>query len=414
MNMRAYYRFGSPTRVISGKGAIGYLDPLLTQKRSTRVLLLTDRGIMTTGLDQKVLEHIGSGSKAHVDLYDEVPQDSSLESVTRVARKLREETYDTVIALGGGSVMDTAKAAVLSASNPDLEVRQLAGADRQLISSYELIAIPTTCGTGSECTKVAVILDTEAGRKLLVTSDGLLPQVAILDPEMVLTLPGRLKAAVASDAIAHAIEAYTGLGKNPISDAFCIEALERILSSLFRSIEAPEDQDAALDLLIGSNLAGRAFSNSMVGVTHMIGHSAGSLCHIPHGVCMGILLPYGIEYNQHLIEKETSQLSSLFRSYGFMAQGLAEQVRDLGRRLSEATDSGHATCFHDVFTSDGQRAIRPDQFSLVARLALDDGAHFTNPEEVGYQDVVNILQAAYWGYPLDRSLIDSRSTPVVR
>ena len=215
------------------------------------------------------------------------------------------------------------------------------------------------------------------------------------------------------DALTHAIEAFTCLAKNPISDAHALLAIELIGQNLLNVINQPGDADRRLALAVGANLAGVAFSNAMVGMVHMLGHSVGAVCGVPHGTCMAILLPYGLEYNMHKTEHMTAQLLLPLAGARMVAQTpahrRAEQViaviRQLNQRLYQATNGGHARFFKEITGPDGSTRVPVDKLETIAEKALGDGTIFYNPEELDRDDLLMVLSHAWAGTPLDRDLV---------
>uniref|UniRef100_UPI00286F2404 iron-containing alcohol dehydrogenase n=1 Tax=Aeromonas aquatica TaxID=558964 RepID=UPI00286F2404 len=183
-----------------------------------------------------------------------------------------------------------------------------AGADSLTRPLKPLAVVPTTAGTGSEVTQVAVIRDEGSGRKVPFTSPFLLPRLAVLDPRLTQSLPLPITAATAMDAMTHAIEALIGNARNPVSDALALGAVEKIASALPQVLVRPQDPALRLQLAEGSTLAGMAFSNSMVGLVHALGHSLGARCHLPHGLCMNLFLPTVLDYNRPEIDPELARL----------------------------------------------------------------------------------------------------------
>ncbi|MCV6603330.1 MAG: iron-containing alcohol dehydrogenase, partial [Cohaesibacter sp.] len=204
---------------------------------------------------------------------------------------------DAIVAIGGGSVIDSAKGVNILASeqSDDLSAFSGSGAIKRALKPF--FVIPTTAGTGSEVTLVAVIKDNERGIKMSFASPFLLPNAAVLDPRMTLTLPPHITAATGMDALTHAVEAYICMAKNPLSDAFATAAIQKIVAHLVNVVNKPDDIEGRLALAEAATMAGIAFSNSMVGLVHSLGHSVGAECHLPHGLCMSIFLPWVLEYN---------------------------------------------------------------------------------------------------------------------
>ncbi len=276
-----------------------------------------------------------------------------------------------------------------------------------------LVAVPTTSGTGSETTLAAVIKDDEQHRKMTIVSPFLLPDVAVLDSRMTLTLPPAVTAATAMDALTHAIEAYTCLAKNPLSDVGALTAVKLVTRYLPKVMAAPDDRDARLALAIAATLAGMAFSNSLVGMVHTIGHALGAVCGVPHGNCMAMLLPYGLEYNLHKNSHLTAEILASMAEEAVYARTprdrraatVIRMLRDLNEMLHQACDGRHPRFLKEVRNAQGQAAVPFDMLPRIARAALDDGSILFNPEDMDYDDFLMVLEYAWEGRPLDRSRI---------
>ena len=222
------------------------------------------------------------------NVYDNVPVDSDYKIVDEAAKIYRQKNCDSIIAIGGGSVIDTAKGANIVASlggDTLLDYEGFSAVKRKL---NPLVVIPTTAGTGSEMTLVAVIADPDRKIKMLFVSYFVLPDLAVLDPRMTKTLPDFLTASTAMDAMTHACEAYYCLEKNPLSDSFALRAIRIVSENLLKVIKNPADMEGRLALANASTMAGASFSNSMVGMVHNLGHTIGAICHVPHGTAMSI------------------------------------------------------------------------------------------------------------------------------
>ena len=412
MILPGYYEFCCRVKVIAGHDALEKIPGALAQLHAKRPLLITDKGVSGAGLVDTVIDDI----RDEIDIgavADDVPQDSSLTVVNRLAVLYRANNCDSIIAVGGGSVMDTAKGVNIVVSENADDLMKFSGVGALKRALKPLVVIPTTSGTGSEVTMAAVIKDHERHLKMAFASYFLLPDIAILDSRMTLTLPPHLTASTAMDAMAHAVEAYTGLGKNPLSDANAIAAISLICSNLVQVVQNPSDRDGRLALANGATLAGAAFSNSLVGVVHCLGHATGSVCGVPHGVCMAILLPYGMEYNMHKVAHITGELLLPMVGAEVYAAtpkhlregGAVAYIRKLNQSLHDATDGRHARFFAEVKDRDGKRMVPRDKLEDIAEAALDDGSILYNPEECDYEDFLMIMRAAWEGAPLDRSLI---------
>ncbi|MBW2648437.1 MAG: iron-containing alcohol dehydrogenase [Deltaproteobacteria bacterium] len=412
MYLPEYYEFCCRVKMIVGHDALEKIPEALAQLHAGRPLIITDKGVSAAGLVDTVVDAIKDGVDIGA-MADDVPQDSSLKIVNQLAGMYRDNDCDSIIAVGGGSVMDTAKGVNIVVSENADDLMKFSGSGALKRALRPLVVIPTTSGTGSEVTLVAVVKDHERHLKMAFVSYFLLPDVAILDSRMTLTLPPAITASTAMDAMAHAVEAYTGLAKNPMSDANAIAAISLISNNLLNVIENPSDREGRLALANGATLAGAAFSNSMVGVVHTLGHATGSVCGVPHGVCMSILLPYGLEYNMHKNAHFTGELllplagAEVYAGTPkhLRAGGAIAYIRKMNQDIHNATDGKHARFFEEVKDRDGKRIVPIEKLEAIAGAALDDGSIFYNPEECDYEDFLMIIRAAWEGAPLDRTLI---------
>ncbi|WP_421196318.1 iron-containing alcohol dehydrogenase [Aeromonas jandaei] len=306
--MSRYYDFFCPVKLLAGEQALEQLASELASLGARRPLLLTDKGVNATGLATLLANVLAEGELPVAAIWDEIPADSSTAMVERIAKRYAELDCDSLVALGGGSVIDTAKAANILASMGGEHLLDYSGAGCLTRPLKPLAVVPTTAGTGSEVTLVAVIKDEASGRKVPFTSPFLLPQLAVLDPRLTQGLPLNITAATAMDAMTHAIEAFIGTAKNPVSDALALMAVEKIANALPLILNDPQNKQLRLQLAEGSTLAGMAFSNSMVGLVHALGHSLGARCHLPHGLCMNLFLPTVLDYNRPEVDSELARL----------------------------------------------------------------------------------------------------------
>ncbi|PIE70936.1 MAG: alcohol dehydrogenase [Deltaproteobacteria bacterium] len=412
MFMPSYYEFGCRVNIVAGHMALDEIPEILAGLSASRPMIITDKGVVGAGLVDVVINAV-SEAVSIVCVEDDVPPDSDLEVVNRIAAVYKKKGCDAIIAVGGGSVMDTAKGVNIIVSENASDLMQFTGAGTLKRRLKTLIAVPTTSGTGSEVTLVAVISDPEKMRKMLFTSFFLLPDAAILDTRMTLSLPPALTAMTGMDALSHAMEAYTCLSKNPLSDSHAQAAIALIKAHLVSVVKNPDDRDGRLALATAATLAGIAFSNSMVGIVHTIGHSVGGVCHVPHGQCMAILLPYGLEYNLHKNGDATAELllplegDAVYTATPADQRALAviESIRRLNADLHDATGGRHARCLREITGPDGQQLVTRDHLPEIATIALGDGSIFYNPEEMGVDDAMTLLEAAWEGVPLDRRRI---------
>ena len=412
MDLPAYYEFCCRVKTVAGHDVLEKIPEMLGGLGAGTPLIITDKGVSEAGLIDVVAAAMGN--RANIGSVEtDVPPDSDLTVVSRLAAVYREKGCDAIIAVGGGSVLDTAKGVNIVVSENASDLMAFTGAGALKRPLKPLIAIPTTSGTGSEATLVAVIADHEKNLKMLFTSYFLLPDVALLDSRMTLTLPPAITAATAMDALSHAVEAYTCLAKNPLSDDFARQAIELMRENLFKVMEHPDDKGGRLAMAVAANLAGVAFSNSMVGMVHTLGHSVGAVCRVPHGMCMAILLPYGLEYNLHKNAHLTSELllplggASVYARTPKhrRAEKVIALIRDWNERLFDMTGGKHYRCFKEIMDGAGSPMVPLESLKDIALKAMGDGSIFYNPEELDIEDASMVLSHAWEGLPLTRDLI---------
>jgi alcohol dehydrogenase len=386
-----YYEFIVPTKILAGRKALSNLAYELDQLGVSRPLLITDKGVAAAGLVDKVAAALADGDRGLGPVFDEVPPDSSNRVVNRVAALYRAEGCDGIIALGGGSAIDTAKGVNILISEEAEDLLDFQGVDRLTRPMRPLIAIPTTAGTGTEATNAAVIYNEETGTKMGLISWRLFPHVALVDPAMTATLPPRITAATGMDALTHAVEAYIGLQKNPVSDGFALAAIRLIARFLVRAVKDGKDEEARLGMANAALLAGIAFTNSMVGGVHALAHATGGVCHVPHGVANGIYLPWILEYNGGRIQAELAELADVLAGRG------AGSDADRARRTVDAVRRLQAECreHSGLPITLSQAGVEREMLPRIARAALDDGALNYNAEEADESDLLGILEKAY-------------------
>ena len=366
-------QFYGKTKICYGKDALEVLENL----PYTRSFIVTDPFMARNGFVDQLKSHLDrGGSQYHV--YDGVEPDPSLETVIQGTRLLLENKSDMVIALGGGSAIDAAKAmAFFAGKAADNGQRPF------------LVAIPTTSGTGSEVTAISVITDKVNEVKIPLGDEALIPDVAILDARFTRTLPPGVTAATGMDVLTHAIEAYTSRQANPFTSIYAEYAIRYVFKYLVRAYTCMDDMEAREMLLLGSCMAGMAFNNSGLGITHSIAHSLGGLFHIPHGLANAVMLPYVIRYNSfdagvryreiaRMIDLPSSNVeegtASLIEAVKGLNQtmGIPSAIRDL--RVEEADFRRHL---------DG-----------MAANALEDMCTKGNPRSPSHADIRMILEQA--------------------
>ncbi|MFZ5755624.1 MAG: iron-containing alcohol dehydrogenase [Pseudomonadota bacterium] len=393
---KEFYEFFCPVKVIAGLRALEHIPFELNMLGATRPMIITDKGVIQVGLLKHVEGALAAAGVSVAAVFDDVPPDSSLTTVRDAAHLYRAHDCNAILAVGGGSVIDTSKGVNILVSEGGDDLTRFSGAHHLKRPLKPLFVVPTTAGTGSECTMVAVISDRERGVKIPFTSYFLMPNAAILDPRMTLTLPAHITAMTAMDAMTHAVEAYTCLASNPISDAFASRAVRKISENLLKVMDNPGDAEARLELAQASTMAGIAFSNSMVGLVHALGHSLGAMVHLPHGLCMNLFMPYVLEYNLPVAgEKIGELLLPLAGTDVYAATPKSERGRKVVAAIRTLRDEIHARCkLPRTLQETGK--ITQEQLPALAEMALNDGPIVFNPRESDRDDILGLLKQA-WG-----------------
>lgn len=391
------FEFHCPTKIVCGRHALDKLPDELEARGVTHPLVMTDAGLVKLGVTAKLTGVLDAAGVSY-DVFDQVPPDSSMDVVNEVARLYQQRGCDGFVAIGGGSVIDTTKGAAASLSCAGVDFATLQGSEILRADLPPFIAVPTTAGTGSEVTLVAVVADTQKHAKLSFTSYKLVPHVAILDPALTASLPPKLTATTGMDALTHAIEAYTSIQKNPVSDAFAVKAIELIAANLPVACREGSDVEARTNLALASLMAGAAFSNAMVGVVHAIGHSLGGLCRIPHGQAMMMLLPHcvrrNLDHGVH-VDAYSDLLRHLApaRSIELASAPAAERAEAFSAHLFSLNDLYHER--YGVPLALHELGVEREQLDAVAKQARYDGAALYNAVEVTVDDARAILERVY-------------------
>jgi alcohol dehydrogenase class IV len=394
---RDFYQFLAPTRVVAGRDLIGGIGFEFAKEGAARVLIITDEVIDGTGLIDRVRAGVQDGGLEVAGTFTSVPPDSDSAVVVAAAEQGREQGADSILAVGGGSVMDTAKAAnvIFVHGGEPREWEGYFGLPRDNDGMGRpqelapLACIPTTCGTGSEMSFAAVIKDREQHVKFQVADFPMFPRLALLDPEATRTLPPALVAATGMDAMTHAIEGYVSREWTPHGDAYAMQALRMLRANLRRAVEHPDDEDARGNMLIAANLAIQPTSAAAIGIAHSLSHPCGAHFDVPHGVANAINLPWVIEYNAAGGEDIAAKYRDIADVFGVESGGpgtavghaLAEHVRKLVR------DLGLPTRLSEV-------GVPEAGIPLLVEGAMGDGCTLVNPREPSEEDFAELYRLA--------------------
>lgn len=334
--MRNTWDFYSTERIVFGNGAIGQLDSILQRLKAKNILLVTDPGIKNAGIVDRISSLLEQANYETV-IYDQVVPEPPVDSAMDCYKFAKSQMdIDAVIGLGGGSSIDMAKIVALLVAHGGHPLDYYGGENQVPGPIAPLVAIPTTAGTGSEVTSVAVLTDVENNLKVGISDNYLRPTVALLDPELTLGLPAYVTACSGIDALSHAIEAYTAKpsayiqeegnilfqGSIPISDALAYRAIELIAKNLPLAVQQGSNLEARSNMLMGSLLAGMSFSNAGTAAAHALAYPIGGLVKSPHGEVTGLLLPYVMEYNAAV---ETEKMVRISQAFNVNSDGLSDK-----------------------------------------------------------------------------------------
>ena len=385
--------FSSPNMVF-GEGALDHLASLSGKK----AFVVTDPVLLQLGALEPVQEAL-QPTQMEMVVFSQVEPEPSLSTVEFGSKAMLAAQPDWIIAVGGGSVMDAAKAMWILYENPSLEAAAINPIESfTLREKARFIAIPTTSGTGSEATWAIVLTDPAEKRKLGLGNRAVLPDIAILDPVMVRKMPARITADTGLDVLVHAIEGFTSAWRNDFSDGLCLKAAELVFEYLPRAYNDGNDLDARIHMQNAAAIAGLGFGNSMAALAHGLGHALGADFHIPHGRAVGLFLPYTIEYAIRG-DADSTRYLPIARFLGLeatteveAAEALARAVRSLTLALNQPTTLAQAGV---------SREKLDELLEHLALNALMDTQTIMGSRVPEIEDIQRLFNAAYDGSPVD-------------
>ena len=381
MNLLNSFSFELPTRIEYGVGSTEKMADFANELGARKVLLVTDRGIETAGILTAITDRL-SDARLEFDVFSDVepnPKDHNVHAGARMARSLQA---DCLVAVGGGSPIDCAKAIAVLATHEG-QVRDYEGRDKISGNVLPLIAIPTTAGTGSEVTFSSVITDTAEGFKFTVKHASIAPRIALLDPQMTLTMPPGLTAATGMDALTHAIEGYTARVSEPLADAAALYAIELVTTYLKSAVREGSNMEARAGMLLGSVLAGIAFSHSDVASVHCIAEALGGKYDTAHGVCNAVVLPEVMEYNMDYCRERYARVAS--------AMGISYKSEEDGaHKAVEAVKQLAVDVELPSFSSFG---VKQEDIEDLAHKSFVNGSNVDNPRPMGKEDYLVLFKS---------------------
>lgn len=378
------FKFKIPQNIEFGMGSINKIPEILRESNSKQVLLISDRGLESIGVVKKIQNIIEAGDIKCAVYLDVIPN-PTIAIVNEAAEAYKECGATSIVALGGGSSMDVAKAVGVLA-NFGGKITDYEGNFKVPGPIVPVIAIPTTAGTGSEVTASSVITDESRNYKLSVFSYEILPKYAILDPELIMTAPASIAASCGVDALIHAMEAYISVNASPFSDAMAEKAMELIGGHLRRFVANRQDEEAACAMMAGCNFAGIAFSWARLGNVHAMSHPVSAYFNVPHGVANSILLPTVFEYNALADNGRYEVIYKYIRKENgavdhFKPEMLVEEIERLN------TDLGIPKSLSEV-------GVKAEAIPAMAEDAMKSGNIPANPRKTNVKDIIELYKKA--------------------
>lgn len=406
--------FKIPEKIYFEAGSIQYLEKM---PDITKAFIVTDESMVKLGYIDKILYHLRNRqSYVHSEIFSEVEPDPSFETIKRGVKAIDTFKPDVIIAIGGGSAIDAAKGMWLFYEHPDadveglklkfMDIRKRTYKFPKLGQKAKMVAIPTTSGTGSEVTSFAVISDKEQNKKYPLADYELTPDVAIIDPDLVMTLPKRITADTGMDVLTHALEAYVSNMASDYTDGLAEKAVELVFNYLLRAYEQGDDKIAREKMHNASCIAGMAFTNAFLGINHSLAHKIGAKYHTAHGRANAILLPYVIKYNSEKPTKFVSfpkyeyfiadeKYANLARKNGLYSNSKEEAVEALIQKIKELNQKLEIPKSLQELGIDEQDFLA--NVDELADRAFEDQCTTANPRLPLVTELKQILLDAYYG-----------------
>lgn len=367
-----------------GAGAIADIATEAKGRGFQKAFVCSDPDLVKFGVTAKVLTVLEEAGLAY-ELYSNIKPNPTIENVQSGVEAFKAAGTDYIIAIGGGSSMDTAKAVGIIINNPDFaDVRSLEGVAATTNKCVPIFAVPTTAGTAAEVTINYVITDVEKNRKMVCVDPKDIPVVAFVDPEMMSSMPKGLTAATGMDALTHAIEGYTTAGAWELSDMFHLKAIEIIARSLRAAVENTPEGRA--DMALGQYVAGMGFSNVGLGIVHSMAHPLGALYDTPHGVANAIILPTVMEYNA---EATGDKYKYIAQAMG--VEGTENMTQEEYRKA--AVDAVKKLSSDVGIPADLKEIVKEEDIPFLAQSAYDDACRPGNPKDTSVEDITALYKS---------------------
>ncbi|MGC8810303.1 MAG: iron-containing alcohol dehydrogenase [bacterium] len=382
------YQFKVPQLIITGIGSVKEVGAL-AKSLGGKALLVTDHNLEKIGLLEEVKKSLESSGISYA-VYNQVNTEPTTEHVEEGLRAFKDSQTDFLIAVGGGSPIDAAKAIAILFSNGG-KISDYMGANKIPKPGPPLVAIPTTAGTGSEVTQFTIITDTSRDVKMLIASPYLIPRLALLDPTLTIQMPPQITAATGIDALTHAIEAYVSLKAQPLSDPLALDAIKLISGNLRQAWANGDNLEARKNMMIGALEAGIAFSNSSVALVHGMARPIGAYFHIPHGISNAILLPTVMEFS---IPGHPQRYADIAKAMGEITEG--RSTLDAAYLAAKALKRLNADL---KIPSLRELGVDEKKFNhVVAQMAADalaSGSPGNNPRKATQEEIIELYKKVF-------------------
>ncbi|MDD7193690.1 MAG: lactaldehyde reductase [Oscillospiraceae bacterium] len=367
-----------------GKGAINSIADEVKARGFKKALVCCDPDLIKFGVADKVF-NVLKGADIDYSVFSDIQANPTIQNVQHGVESFKESGADCIIAIGGGSSMDTAKGVGIIIANPEFaDVRSLEGVAPTKNKSVPIIAVPTTAGTAAEVTINYVITDSEKNRKMVCVDVHDIPVVAVVDPDMMSTMPASLTAATGMDALTHAIEGYITKGAWALSDMFHIKAIEIIANNLRGAVA--NTAEGREGMALGQYVAGMGFSNVGLGIVHSMAHPLGALYNTPHGVANAIILPTVMEYNAPATGDKYRDIAKAMGVEGTENMSIEEARKaaiDAVKQLSK--DVG--------IPADLKEIVKPEDIPFLAQSAFDDACRPGNPRDTSVEEITELYKS---------------------
>lgn len=367
-----------------GAGSIKEIVGEVSRRGLKKAFVCSDPDLVKFGVTQKVLDVL-AGAKLPYELYSDIKPNPTIENVKSGVSAYKKSNADYIVAIGGGSSMDTAKAIGIIINNPEFsDVRSLEGVAPTKKPSVPIIAVPTTAGTAAEVTINYVITDTEKKRKFVCVDVHDIPVVAIVDSDMMSTMPKGLTAATGMDALTHAIEGYITKGAWEMTDMFHLKAIEIIARSLRGAVA--NDKAGREGMALGQYIAGMGFSNVGLGIVHSMAHALGAVYDTPHGVANAILLPAVMRYNADATGEKYRDIAKAMGVAGVDGMSLSEA-------RASACDAVAKLSADVGIPKDLKGIVKEEDIDFLAQSAMDDACRPGNPKDPTKEDIIALYRS---------------------